>query len=75
MRFEVEVITIRGSLPDFLGASCSDRAFSAPVVSMPMSLILRGAKKLQVGTAFVFCLTAVNIWTDLVTSLVPLRYH
>jgi hypothetical protein len=34
----VEVITIGGDLPDFLGASCPGRVFSAPVVSVSMSL-------------------------------------
>jgi hypothetical protein len=46
MRFVLEFITTGGSLPDFLGASCSSSAFSAPVVSVSMSVVLRGAKKL-----------------------------
>jgi hypothetical protein len=31
-----------------LGASCSGSAFSAPVVSVSMSVVLSGAKKLRV---------------------------
>jgi hypothetical protein len=52
MRFGVEVVTVGGGLPDFLGASSSDRPFSAPLVSVSMSVVLRGAKKLQVNAAF-----------------------
>jgi hypothetical protein len=40
------VITIGGGLRGFLGASCSGSAFSASVVSVPMSVVLRGAKNL-----------------------------
>jgi hypothetical protein len=44
MRFVMEVITIGGGLPDFLGASCSGSAFCAPVVSVSLSIVLSGAK-------------------------------
>jgi hypothetical protein len=44
MRFVVEVIIIGGSLFGFLGASCSGSAFSASVVSVSISVVLRGAK-------------------------------
>jgi hypothetical protein len=52
MRFVVEVITIGGGLPGFLETSCPGSVFSASVFSVSMSLVLRGAKELQVGTAF-----------------------
>jgi hypothetical protein len=68
MRFEVEVIIIGGGLPDFLGASCFGSAFSAPVVSVSMSLILRGAKKLRVIAASVGSLKAADFGTDVVDS-------
>jgi hypothetical protein len=64
MRFVVEIITIGGGLSDFLWAS-SGSAFSAPVVSVPKSLVLRGVKKLPVITAFLSSLTAADIWTDI----------
>jgi hypothetical protein len=41
MRFMVEVITIGGGLPDFLGAFCSRSVFSASVVSVSVSVVLR----------------------------------
>jgi hypothetical protein len=41
----------------------------APVASVSMSLVLRGAKKLQVGTVFGVCLTAVDTGTDLFVFL------
>jgi hypothetical protein len=44
MRFVVEVITVGGGLLDFLGASCSSSVLSAPVVSVSMSVLLRGPK-------------------------------
>jgi hypothetical protein len=69
MRFVVEVIIFGGGLPDFQGASCSGSAFSAPVVSVSMSLVLRGSKKLRVDTALGGSLTAVDIVTDLVDFL------
>jgi hypothetical protein len=46
MRFVVEVITVGGGLPDFLGASCSGRVLSVSVDSVSMSLVLRGAKNM-----------------------------
>jgi hypothetical protein len=52
MRFVVEDITNGGDLPDCLGDFCSGSAFSAPVISVFMSVVLRGAKKLWVNTAF-----------------------
>jgi hypothetical protein len=69
MRFVVEVITICGGLPDFLGASCSGNVFSAPAVSVSMSVVLRGAKKLRINTAFGGSLTATDVGTGLVDFL------
>jgi hypothetical protein len=69
MRFVVEVITIGGGLSDFLGTSFSGRLFSVPVVSVSMSLVLRGAKKLRLDTTFGGCLIAVVIGTDFVYFL------
>jgi hypothetical protein len=69
MRFVVEAITIGGALPDFLGASCSGSAFSAPVVSVSMPVVLRGGKKLRVNTTFGVSLTAADVGTGLVDFL------
>jgi hypothetical protein len=69
MSFVVEVITIGGGLPDFLGVSFSIRVFSAPVASVSMSLILRVAKKLRVITAFGGSLTAADVGTGLIEFL------
>jgi hypothetical protein len=69
MRFVVEVIIIGGSLPDFLGAFCSGNVFCAPVVSMSMSVVLRGAKKLRDNTAFGGSLTVADVGTGLVDFL------
>jgi hypothetical protein len=68
MRFAVEVIII-GGLPDLLGDSYSSSMFSASVVSMSMSGVLRGAKKLQINTDFGGSLTAADIGTGLVYFL------
>jgi hypothetical protein len=65
MEFVVEVIIIGGGLPGFLGGS----VFSAPVVSLSMSVVLRGAKKLPVNTAFGGSLTAADVGTDLIDFL------
>jgi hypothetical protein len=69
MRFVEEVITIRGGLPDFLGASCSGGVLSVPVVFVSISVLLRGAKKMQVTTAFGGSLTVANVETGLVDFL------
>jgi hypothetical protein len=69
MRFVVEVITTVGGLPEFLGASFSGKVFSAPVVSVSMSLVLRGAKKLRLITALVGSLPAANFEVDIVDFL------
>jgi hypothetical protein len=69
MRFVVEVSTTGGGLPSFLGASCPGRVFYAPVVSVSMSVVLRGAKKLRVDTAFRGSLTAPDVGTLLVDIL------
>jgi hypothetical protein len=50
-----------------LGVSCSGSAFAAPVVSVPMSLVLRGTKKLRVITVFVGNLTAADFGTYIVS--------
>ena len=52
MRFVVEVIFIGGGLPGFLGAS------SSTSLSV-QSVVLRGAKNLQVNTSFGDSLTAL----------------
>jgi hypothetical protein len=72
IRSMVEVITIGGGLSHFLGASCSVRVFSAPVasVSMSMSLVQRGAKKLRVMAALVGALSAADFGIDIVDFLV-----
>jgi hypothetical protein len=70
MRFVVEVVTIGGGLPDFLAASYPSSAFSAPAVSVSVSVVLRGAKKLRVNTAFRGSLTAADVGTGLVDFLV-----
>jgi hypothetical protein len=41
IRFVIEVLTIGGGPPNFLGASCSGSAFCALVVSMSTSVDLR----------------------------------
>jgi hypothetical protein len=51
MRYMVEVITIGDGLPGFLGASSSGSAFSTLVVSVSMSVVLIGVKKLRVMVA------------------------
>jgi hypothetical protein len=61
MRFVVEVIIIGVGPADFLGASCSGGAFSAPVVSISMSEVLRGVKKLQVNIDFGGSLTVAFV--------------
>jgi hypothetical protein len=66
MTFVVEVITIGGSLPGFLGASSSGSVFSAPVVSVSMSVVLRGVKKLRVNTDFGGSLTAADVRAGLI---------
>jgi hypothetical protein len=53
MRPVVEAITIGGDLIGFLGASSSDKPFSAPAVSASMSSVLRVAKKLRAITVLV----------------------
>jgi hypothetical protein len=66
MRFVVDVITIGSSVPDYLGACCCG---SAPVVSVSMSVVLRGAQKLRVNAAFGGSLTAADVGTGLVDFL------
>jgi hypothetical protein len=69
MMFVVEVITIGGGLANFLGASYSGNVFSAPVVSVAMSVVLRGAKKMRVNTGFGRTLTDADVGTGLVDFL------
>jgi hypothetical protein len=71
MRFVVEVITIVGDLPEFLGASSFGSAFSAPVVSVFMSVVLKGAKKLRVNADFGGILAAADVGTGLIDFLSP----
>jgi hypothetical protein len=69
MRFVVEVTTIGGGLPDFLGAYFSGRVFTAPVVSVSMSLILGGETNLRVITVLVGNLPAAGFGADIVDFL------
>jgi hypothetical protein len=62
MRFVLEVITVGGSQPDFLGPFCSGNVFCAPLVSMSMSVVLRGAKKLRIKAALGGSLTVGGYW-------------
>jgi hypothetical protein len=62
----VEVIIIGGGLSGFLGASCSGSVCSASVVSMSMSVVLRGGKKLRFNTAFGGSLRVTVVGTGLV---------
>jgi hypothetical protein len=75
MKFVIEIIVIAGGLPDFLGAFSSSGIFSVPVVSMSMSLVLRGAKKLRVGTAFGDIFTAATTATDFSHLLCCVKYY
>jgi hypothetical protein len=61
MSVVVEVVTIGGGLHVF----CSGSKFSAPVVSVSMSVVLRGAKKLRVNIAFGGSLIAMDVGTGL----------
>jgi hypothetical protein len=69
MRFVVEVILPVGGLPGFLGPSCTGGALSASVVSVCVSAVLRGEKKLQFNIAFGCSLTAADVGTGLVDLL------
>jgi hypothetical protein len=62
MRFVVEVIIFGGGLPGFPKASAS-------VVSMSMSVVQRGVKKLRAITAFGGSLTAADVGTVLIDLL------
>jgi hypothetical protein len=63
MSFVTEVIIVDDVVPNYLGASCSGSVFSAPVVSVSMSEVVRGVKKLQVNIAFGGRLTAADVGT------------
>jgi hypothetical protein len=65
MKFVVEVIMIGGDIPEFLEASCSGSAFSAPIVSVSTSVVPNGAMKLIVSTASGGSLTHAEIATGL----------
>jgi hypothetical protein len=67
--FLIKVTRKRGSVSTWvvhLVLFGSGRVFSASLVSVTMSLVLRGAKNLRAATAFEVFLTAVDIGTDLV---------
>jgi hypothetical protein len=66
--FVVEVITIGGDLPSFLEPP-APVVFSTLVVSVSMSVVLRGARNLRVNTAFGGSLTAADTGTGLVDFL------
>jgi hypothetical protein len=61
--------TIGGGLHGFLGASCTGSVCTASVVSVTMSVVLRGAKKLRVNTDFGGSLTAADAGTSLLEFL------
>jgi hypothetical protein len=65
-KFEVEVIPVGGDLPGVLEGSCSGSVFSAPVVSVSISVVLRGAKKLRADIAFGGILKTADVGTGLV---------
>jgi hypothetical protein len=65
MRFMAEVI-IDGSLCNYLGAFCFSSVISAPVVSLSMSVVQRGANTLQINTDFGGSFTAADVGTHLV---------
>jgi hypothetical protein len=69
MRFVAEVITTDGGRPDFLEASCSSIGFSAPAVSVSVSLVLKGAKKFRVITGFIGTLTVADFGNNTVDFL------
>jgi hypothetical protein len=69
MSFVLEVVTIGGGLPVFLGASFSGRVLSVSVGSVSMSLVLRGAKNLRVITVLVGSLSAADFGTDVINFL------
>lgn len=65
-----KVIIIAGGLPGFLGACFSDRVSSALIVSVSMTVVLRGVKNLRVNVAFEGSLTAAGVGTGLSHFLV-----
>jgi hypothetical protein len=66
MSFVIEGTTTGDGLQGSLGASCSGSVLSVPVVSVSTSVVLRGAKKLQVNTDFGSILRAADVGTGLV---------
>jgi hypothetical protein len=64
----VDIIT-GGGLPSFLGAPCTGGVFSAPVVTVSMSMVMRGAKKLRVNSAFGSTLTSADVGASFVDFL------
>jgi hypothetical protein len=69
MRFAVKFITTGSGLPEFLGVSCSGSTLCVSVVSVTMSLVLRGVKKLRINNVFGGSLTSVDVGNDLVDFL------
>jgi hypothetical protein len=65
MKFVVEVIPIGGGLSGFLGTYCSGSVFPASLVSVSMSVVVVGAIKLRVNTAFGGILTSADVGTGL----------
>jgi hypothetical protein len=59
----------------FWGVTYSGSAFSAPVVSVFMSVILKGGEKLRVTTAFGASMTAADVATALVDCFVVSEYY
>jgi hypothetical protein len=71
----VEVTTVGGRLPDFLGVSCSGNVFTALVFSLSMSVVLRGAKELRVNTAFGGSFTTADGGSGLAYFLAVCMYY
>jgi hypothetical protein len=69
MRYMIKVVSIDGGLPYYLGGSCSGTMPSAPVVSVSMSVVPRGEKKLRVNTALCESLTAAHVGSGLAEIL------
>jgi hypothetical protein len=69
MWFVVDVTTTGGGLPNVMGVSCSGSAFSAPLVSVSMPVVLRGVKKLRGNTDLGGSLIAEDVVTGLVDFL------
>jgi hypothetical protein len=68
MNFLIEVIIIEGCLRNLLGASCLGSRLSASVVSVSISVVLRGKKILLFKTDFGGSLSAADVGIGQSTS-------